>query len=96
VRPKINLKELVIKNKYLSKGKDFEIQPRRIEFRMKETDKKGSVFINILIKRIMIEWYFTLFLLYFIYVISEVRVNYNGYPYICMLIPLFFIFIFIE
>jgi hypothetical protein len=91
MRPKFNLKRLIMKNRYLKKGKDFEIQPRRIEFRMKGTGKRGSLFINILIKKMIIEWYFILFLSCFIYVISEVRVNYNKYTRICMFILLFFI-----
>jgi hypothetical protein len=96
VRPKINLKKLIMENRYLSKGEDFEIQPRRIEFRMKGTDNRGSLFINILIKKMIIEWFFILFLSCFTYVISEVRINYNGYPQICMFILLFFVFLFNE
>jgi hypothetical protein len=92
VRPKINLKKLIMENKYLSKGKDFEIQPRRIEFR----NPCGSLFVNILIKKMIIEWYFIPFLSFFICIISEVRINYNGNPEMCMFILLFFIFIFNE
>jgi hypothetical protein len=96
VRPKLNLKKLIVENKYLSKGKDFEIQPRRIEFRMEETNKHGSLFINILVKKMIIEWYFVLLLSCFIYIISEVRVSYSEYPNICLFIFLFFIIIFNE
>jgi hypothetical protein len=89
IRPKINLKKLIMKNEYLLKGKDFEIQPHKIEFRMVGTYKEGSLFINVLIKKMIIEWYFILFLSCFIYIISEVKINYNGYPWICMFILLF-------
>jgi hypothetical protein len=95
MRPKLNLKRLIMENEHLSKGKDFEIQPRKIEFSMEE-HHGGSLFINILIKKMIIEWYFILFLSCFIYVISEVRINYNGNLAICMFIFLFFIFIFNE
>jgi hypothetical protein len=61
VRPKLNLKKLIMKSRYLSKGKDFKIQPRKIEFNMGWTCKKGSLFINILIRKMIIEWYFILF-----------------------------------
>jgi hypothetical protein len=82
---------------HLSEGEHFEIQPRRIEFRMKETNKWGSLFLDILIKKMIIEWYFILFLSCFIYVISEVRINYSsGYSYICMFILLSLIFTFNE
>jgi hypothetical protein len=47
-----------MKNRYLKKGTDFEIQPRKIEFRMEETGKESSLFINTLIKKMIIEWYF--------------------------------------
>jgi hypothetical protein len=94
MRPKLNLKKLIMENKYLSKGKDFEIQPRRIEFRMRETGKEGSLFINILIKKIIIEGYFIVFLSFFVYVISEVRINCNEYAHKCMFILLFFNFVF--
>jgi hypothetical protein len=80
-----------MENKYLSKGKDFEIQPRRIEFR----NAYGSLFINILIKKMIIEWYFILFLSCFIHIISEVRINYNECPRICMLILLFFLILYL-
>jgi hypothetical protein len=81
VRPKFNLKKLIIENEYLLKEKDFEIQSGRIEFRMDKSGKYGSLFMNVLIKKMIIEWYFILFLLCFIYVTSEVRINYNnGYP----------------
>jgi hypothetical protein len=96
MRPKLNLKKLIIENKHLLKGKDFELQPRRIEFRMKMVGDWGSLFINILIRKMIIEWYFILFLSCFIYIVSEVRINYNGYPHICTFIPLIFILIFIE
>jgi hypothetical protein len=96
MRPKFNLKKVIMENEYLSKGKDFEIQPRRIEFRMEKTGKYGSLFINILIKKMIIEWYFILFLSCFIHVISEVMINYNEYPHICMFILSFFIFTFNE
>jgi hypothetical protein len=98
VRPKLNLKKLIIENKCLLKGKYFEIQPRGIEFKMDETSKQGSFFINILIKMMIIEWYFILFLSCFTYVISEFRINYdyNEDPWICMFILLFFILIFNE
>jgi hypothetical protein len=96
MRPKLNLKKLIMENKYLSKGKHFEIQSRKIEFRMERTVKGGSLFIDILIKKMIIEWYFTLFPSCFIYIISEVRINYNENPYMCMFIFLFFIFIFNE
>jgi hypothetical protein len=72
-----------MENEYLPKGKDSEIQPRRIEFTMKE-HYRGSLFINFLIKKVIVEWYFALFLSCFIYIISEVRVNYNVFPNICM------------
>jgi hypothetical protein len=87
-----------MENEYLSKGEDFEIQPRLIEFRMEGAWKKGSLLINISIKNMIIEWYFFLFLPYFIFVASEVRVDYSHdeNPYICMFIPLFFISIFNE
>jgi hypothetical protein len=85
-----------MKNKHLVKGKDLEIQPRRIEFRMKETDKLGSLFINILIKRMIVEWYFIQFLSFFIYIVSEVKINYYGYPDICMFILSFLTLIFNE
>jgi hypothetical protein len=96
VSPKLNLKKLIMKNKYLSKGKDFEIQPHRIEFKKGMTNKWGSLFINILIKKMIIEWYFILFLSFSIYFDSEVIINYNGYPHICMFILLFSICIFNE
>jgi hypothetical protein len=96
MRPKLNLKKLIMENEYLSKGKDFQIQPRRIEFRMEGTGNCGSLFINILIKKMIVEWYFVLFLSYFIYVISEVRINYIKLPWMCMPIFLFFICIFNE
>jgi hypothetical protein len=97
MRPKLNLKKLIMESKYHSKGKDFEIRPRGIEFRIDE-HYKGSLFINILIKKMIIEWYLILFLLCFIFVISEVRIDYNEDEslYICMFILLFFIFIFNE
>jgi hypothetical protein len=96
IRPKLNLKKLIMENKYLSKGEDFEIQPRRIEFRMEGTGKGGSLFTNILIKKIIIEWYFIPFLSYFIYMTSKFRINYNGSTQICVFIFLFPIFIFNE
>jgi hypothetical protein len=96
VRPKLNLKRIIMENKYFSKGEGFEIQPRRIEFKMKEIDKQGSLFINILIRKMIIEWYFILFLSCFIYIISEVRINYNENPHICMFSLLFFVFVFNE
>jgi hypothetical protein len=89
--PKLNLKKLIMEKEYLSKGKDFKIGPRRIEFGMKGTYKKGYLFISILIKKMIIEWYFILFLYCFIYVISEVRINYGyGYPDVGMFISLLF------
>jgi hypothetical protein len=94
--PKLNLKKLIMESKYLSKVEHFEIQPRRIEFRMGGTWERGSLFVNILIKKMIIEWFFILFLLCLIRIISEVRINYNGYPNICMFILLFFIFVFNE
>jgi hypothetical protein len=96
MRPKINLKKLIVENSYLSKGEDFEIQPRRIEFKMKGPYADGSLFINILIKRMIIEWYFILFLSFSVYFISEVRINYNEYANICMFTLLFFTFMFNE
>jgi hypothetical protein len=63
---------------------------------MKGTEKWGSLFINILIKKMIVEWYFIVFLLCFIYVISEVKINYNENLYLRMFILLFFIFVFIE
>jgi hypothetical protein len=96
VRPKLNLRKLIVENEHLLKGKDFEIQPRRIELRMKGTWKCGSLFINILIKKMIIEWFFIVFLSYFIYVISEVRISYDIAPGLCMFILLFFIFVFNE
>jgi hypothetical protein len=85
-----------MENEHLSRGKDFEIQPRRIEFRMKWTGNEGSLFINILIKKMIIEWYFVLLPLCFIYIISEVTINYDINPGICMFILLSFTFIFNE
>jgi hypothetical protein len=97
MRPKCNFKKVIVENRYLSKGNHFEIQPRRIEFKMKGTFKWGSLFINFLIKKMIIEWYFIPFLSYFICIISEVRINYsNGYPNICMFFLLFFVFVFNE
>jgi hypothetical protein len=96
VRPKLNLKKLIMENEHLSKGKDFELQPRRIEFMMEGIDKEGSLFINIFIKRMIIEWYFILFLSCFIYIISEVMINYAEDPAICMFILLFLISTFNE
>jgi hypothetical protein len=96
MRPKLNLKKLIMENKYLSKGEHFEIQPRRIEFKMEGTGKRGSLFINILIKKMIIEWYFVLFLSCFICIISEVRINYTEDPAICMFIHLFLISTFNE
>jgi hypothetical protein len=90
VRPKLNLKKLIMENEYLSKGKDFEIQPHKIEFR----NAYFSLFINILIKKMIIEWYFILFLSCFIYLISEVRIHYNQEARTCMFILSFFVFIF--
>jgi hypothetical protein len=55
VRPKLNLKKLIIENEYLSEEEHFEIRPHRIEFRLKGAGKCGSLFINILIKNIIIE-----------------------------------------
>jgi hypothetical protein len=92
MRPKLNLKKLMMENRYLLKGKYFEIQPRRIEFGIGH----GSLFINILIKKMIIEWYFILFLSCFIYIISEFRINYSENPNICMFILLFFNFVFNE
>jgi hypothetical protein len=86
-----------MKNRYQKKGKYFEIQPRRIEFKMGDSDKYGSLFLNILIKKMIFEWYFFLFLSCLIYAISEVRIKYNGgFPDICMFILLFSIFVFNE
>jgi hypothetical protein len=95
IKPKINLKKLIMKNEYLSKGNYFEIQQHKIEFRMEGTGKYGSIFINVLIRKMIIEWYFILFLSCFIYIISEVKINYNVDLDICMFI-LFFIFIFYK
>jgi hypothetical protein len=61
MRPKLNLKKLIMENAHLSKGKDFEILPRKIEFKKGMTTKLGSLYINILIKKMIIEWYFILF-----------------------------------
>jgi hypothetical protein len=99
-RPKLNLKKLIMENKYVMR-EDFEIQPHRIEFRMKFirfANKHCSVFINILIKKMIIEWYFILFLQFFIYIISEFKINYSydSKTFICMFIVLFFICIFNE
>jgi hypothetical protein len=96
IRPKLNLKKLIIENKYLEKGKDFKMQPRRIDFTMEGTYKSGSLFINILIKKMIVEWYFILFLSCLIYIISEVRINYNYNPSIRMLKNLLFNLIFSE
>jgi hypothetical protein len=57
IKPKFDLRKLKVENKYLEKGKDFEIQPRRIEFKMEGTHKEGSLFVNVLIKKMIIEWY---------------------------------------
>jgi hypothetical protein len=62
MRPKLNLKRLIMENEHLSKGEDFEIQPCRVEFRMFVSHKAGSLFINILIRKMIIEWYFIPFL----------------------------------
>jgi hypothetical protein len=83
MRPKLNLGKVIMENEYFLKGKHFEIQPGRVEFRMEGTFENGSLFINILIKKIIIEWYFVLFLSCFICVISEVRINYDKNFHIC-------------
>jgi hypothetical protein len=85
-----------MENESLSRGEEFEIQPRRIEFGMEGTGKYGSLFINILIKKMIIEWYFILFLSCFIHVISEVKISDNRFRHICMFIFLFFVFLFNE
>jgi hypothetical protein len=56
-KPKLDLKILVMENKYLEKGKDFQIQPHKIQFEMEGTHKVGSLFVDVLIKRMIIEWY---------------------------------------
>jgi hypothetical protein len=53
VKPKFDL----MKSKYLEKGKDFELQPHKIEFKMERTHKVGSLFVNVLIKKMIVEWY---------------------------------------
>jgi hypothetical protein len=58
-----------MKNAYVSKGKDFKIYPHKIEFM---GAKDYTLFINVLVKNMIIEWYFTiLFLSYFICIISK-------------------------
>jgi hypothetical protein len=61
-RVKVSLRKYgVIENKYLDKGRDFEIQGDKIEFRMETINKSGSHFINSLIRNMIIEWYFNIF-----------------------------------
>jgi hypothetical protein len=94
VRPKLSLKKLIMENRYLLKGKDFEIQPRRIEFRMGVTGKHGSLFINILIKKMIIEWYFILFSIIFIYIVSKVKINYYNINPLIGIFILYFLFLY--
>jgi hypothetical protein len=51
MRTNLNIKRPVIENKHLEKGKNFKIQPHRIELRKEISFLNGSLFINILIKR---------------------------------------------
>jgi hypothetical protein len=52
-KPKLSL----MKSIDLEKGRDFEIQPRRIEFKMEKAPKIGSLFLSVLIRKMIIEWY---------------------------------------
>jgi hypothetical protein len=75
----------------------MEMERGRMELKMEGTDKVGSLFINVLIKKMIIEWYliYSVSNMFLSYVISEVNINYNLFlfPPICMLILLFFIFV---
>jgi hypothetical protein len=93
VRPKLNLRKLIIRNKHFL---NFEIYLRRIKFMKGAKAEERSLFIDILIKKIIIEWCFILFVSCFIYIISEVRINYNydEDPDIRMFISIFYFYIY--
>jgi hypothetical protein len=59
--PKPNLKRLMIRNKFLVKNEDFEINTTNLVFCLVGTGKCGSLFINILIKEMIFEWLFFFF-----------------------------------
>jgi hypothetical protein len=58
-KPKFDLKKLIIqnRNKEFKKEKDFKILPHTIEFNMKGTNLTGSLFVNILVKEMVLEWF---------------------------------------
>jgi hypothetical protein len=57
--PKFNLQKLIMKNRKeaLEKEEYFKILPSAVRFNLRGTYKCGSLFINILIKQIMLEWF---------------------------------------
>jgi hypothetical protein len=84
-----------MENKYLEKGKDFEIYLRRIEFRIEGIVKFNSLFSNILIKKMIIEWYFILFCCISFILLVKSRstiMNYFG----CVCLSIFFLYILVN